>query len=56
MNEGVSVLEWRLFDCLDDEAQYEFKHKPGGSKIEIILKKKKNLHWTSFGTPGEWFG
>ena len=52
LNEGVSVLEWRLHDELDEDADYGFKSKPGGSKIEINLKKKSNIHWTSFGTPG----
>ena len=53
MNEGVSVLHWHLHDSLDEEASYEFKFKPGGAKVEIILKKAKNTHWTSFGLPGE---
>lgn len=52
MNEGVSVLHWHLHDSLDEEASYEFKFKPGGAKVEIILKKAKNTHWTSFGLPG----
>ena len=55
MNEGVSVLNWHLHDSLDEEVPYEFKFKPGGAKVEVILKKAKNTHWTSFGTPGMFF-
>jgi len=49
--EGVVVLQWTLFDELA-EVDYEMKPKPGGSRIEIILKKKRNIHWISFGKPG----
>ena len=48
LNEGVSVLEWRLHDDLDDDAEYGFKYKPGGSKIEINLKKATKKKLTDF--------